>query len=260
LKHFYEAHQTDQIVPDRRVLTIVRRVVELQPRRIVDLACGRGLLMELLRERLPDAEIVGGDISELAASEARARGFEVYVVEVQKPMPFPSAHFDCAILGEVIEHLIDPDAAFVQVSTVLRSDGHLVLSTPNLASWFNRILLLFGIQPVFTETSLHVKLGRRWRALGQWGPPEGHLKIFTLGALREMLTANGYRTVRVDGVPFPGATTPAVVDRFFSLFPNLASNFVVVALNSGQRASRYPLGGAKPRTLDRIFAGGCHPS
>lgn len=199
------------------------------------------MLMELLRERLPNSEIVGGDISELAASDARARGFDVHVVDVQKPMPFPSSHFDCAILGELIEHLIDPDAALVQVATVLRSEGHLVLSTPNLACWFNRILLPFGIQPVFTETSLHVKLGRRWRALGQWGPPEGHLKIFTLGALREMLSANGYRTVRVDGAPFPGARILAVVDRFFSLFPNLASNFVVVALNSGQRTSLYPL-------------------
>ncbi len=50
------------------------------PRRILDLACGTGILTFLLRERWPDAEIVGVDINDdyldVARARARQRGDE----------------------------------------------------------------------------------------------------------------------------------------------------------------------------------------
>uniref|UniRef100_E6Q525 Methyltransferase type 11 domain-containing protein n=1 Tax=mine drainage metagenome TaxID=410659 RepID=E6Q525_9ZZZZ len=87
--------------------------------------------------------------------------------DVSSRLPFDDACFDVAIFGEVIEHLVDPDAALQEISRVLRPGGYLVLTTPNLACWFNRIVLVIGVQPIFTETSLHAKIGRKWSFLGQ---------------------------------------------------------------------------------------------
>lgn len=241
MKAFYEQHKTDLADIDDRMLLVADLVAALAPTEILDIACGRGAMLRLMRDRLPGAHLRGLDISESSAAQAREAGFDVAVGDVQTALPYEPAMFDCVVFGEVIEHLVDPDAALVEIARTLRTGGLLVLTTPNLASWFNRILLLLGIQPIFTETSLHTNLGRKTRLLGQWNPTQGHLKIFTLDALKEMLHANGYEIVEIKGAPFPRKTVFAFLDRTMARLPSLASNFVVIARNEGSCRTAYPL-------------------
>jgi SAM-dependent methyltransferase len=44
-----------------------------QPRRVLDLACGTGILVFMIRDRLPATRVVGLDISEEYLERARAR-------------------------------------------------------------------------------------------------------------------------------------------------------------------------------------------
>ncbi len=241
LQRFYETHKTDVVHGDHRLSKVVAAVAALPepPRSILDIGCGRGTLLEQLRNKLPDASLCGVDISTNTVDAARARGFDARVADVSVGLPFPSAHFACVIFGEVIEHLVDPDAALRQISRVLADEGTLVVTTPNLASWFNRALLLFGVQPVFTETSLHVNLGRMTRAFGQGGATQGHLKIFTLGALREMLQANGFAILSISGAAFTSSNALRPIDLFMANFPRFASDFVVVARKTREPGTRY---------------------
>lgn len=48
-----------------------------------------------------------------------------------------------------------------------------MLSTPNLAAWYNRALLLAGVQPVFSEVSLRAIHGRPGTEV------VGHLRLYT---------------------------------------------------------------------------------
>ena len=184
---------------------------------------------------------MGVDISSESVDAVRAQGFEAQVSDIAAGLPFANDSFDCVSFCEVIEHLVDPDRALQEIARVLKIGGTLVITTPNMVSWFNRILVLFGIQPVCTETSLHTNLGRRFRALGQWNVTQGHLKIFTLPALREMLAGNGFDVRSSDGSIFypPNKLTP--LDRLFTRIPVLAANLVVVSRNSGSRRTSYPL-------------------
>ena len=95
------------------------------------------------------------------------------------------------IMSELIEHLVDTDAAVEEARRVLRPGGILLLSTPNLAAWFNRGLLGLGIQPVFSEVSLRGIYGRPGHEV------VGHLRLFTRRALVEFLTARGFACERV---------------------------------------------------------------
>ena len=63
-------------------------------------------------------------------------------------LKFPDNYFDMAFFGELIEHIYDLPAFFYEVKRVLKPGGFLALSTPNLAAWYNRILLLMGKCPV----------------------------------------------------------------------------------------------------------------
>jgi len=239
MKEFYESEKTDHAYVTQRVTRIIDNAAACHPRTVLDCGCGRGLILSLLREQLPDARLVGTDISQGSVDQTRNKGFEAEVADVSVHLPFDDEIFDCVVFGELIEHLVDPDAALVQIARVLKTGGTLILTTPNIACWENRILLLFGIQPLFTETSIHTNLGRIFQVTGQWYPTEGHLKVFTLRALLEMLDANGFDIQNVYGTPFLRQPLAAQVDAVISKIPALATNISVVARNRGTRRTHY---------------------
>jgi SAM-dependent methyltransferase len=103
--------------------------------------------------------------------------------------------------GEVIEHVYSPDDLVEDLKRLMRPDGILLLSTPNLGYWVNRLLLAVGISPLFAENSSRVKLGRRTKFLGQNNPTEGHLRLFTYGAMRDFLKLQGLHLIRTRATP-----------------------------------------------------------
>jgi hypothetical protein len=107
---------------------------------------------------------------------------------------------------------------------VLRPGGHLLLSTPNLAAWFNRGMLVLGRQPVFSEVSMVRVFGRPGRSVA------GHLRLFTLVALRGFLTAYGFADLRVRGACYHDVPAPLrPLDRLFRAWPGAAAILTVHA-------------------------------
>jgi SAM-dependent methyltransferase len=128
--------------------------------------------------------------------------------------------------GEVIEHLFSPDALLEDLKSLLRRDGLLILSTPNLAYWANRVLLPFGISPLFLENSAVVKLGRRFRFFGQGNRTEGHVRLFTYTAARDLLVLHGFELLRTRSAPVWNFAIDRLVCR---LSPSLAPDNIYIA-------------------------------
>lgn len=88
------------------------------------------------------------DISEVSLAKVRAKGFAGYYWNADGGhCPMPDNTYDLLIAGEIIEHLVDTDHFAEEALRVLKPGGHLILSTPNLASWYNRVRLLRGLVP-----------------------------------------------------------------------------------------------------------------
>lgn len=133
--------------------------------------------------------------------------------------------FDVVFCGEVLEHLFAPDALLDEIRPLMHEDGILVVSTPNLAYWRNRLLLLAGISPFYLENAAEMKLGRVFRALGQGNPTEGHVKVFTYRALRDLLSLKQFEIIRVVST----VTWPNRLDALVGkLSRSLAANNVIV--------------------------------
>ena len=127
-------------------------------------------------------------------------------------------------MSELIEHLVDPDATLDEAWRVLIPGGTLLLSTPNLAAWYNRVLLAIGVQPLFTEVSLRGIYGRPGSEV------VGHLRVFTRRALEELLTALGFVEVKITGAPYHDVPRPfRPLDRLLCRTPSLASNLLASA-------------------------------
>jgi SAM-dependent methyltransferase len=186
---------------------------------VLDVGCGDGSAAATAARLLPGHRLVGVDWSQDALRRAADRVPEVVRGELTgHGLPFGDAAADAVLLSEVIEHLVDPDAALDELRRVLRPGGHLMLSTPNLAAWYNRALLLAGVQPVFSEVSLRAVHGRPGTEV------VGHLRLYTRRALCQFVAAAGFEVVRVTGAPFHGVPRPLrPLDRLACAAPSLAS-------------------------------------
>jgi SAM-dependent methyltransferase len=209
---------------DPRLARIVRLVRELDPPDVLDVGCGRGHLLDLLA----DAGVRG--LHGLDAFDDVASPRWAYRSgDLTGRLPFADDSFGCVVAGEVIEHVPDPDHLLREIRRVLRPGATLVISTPNLVSWANRVLVPLGVQPLGTETSSEIALGRRLRILGQGNMVQGHLKVFSFRALAEILARYGFRVSERYGVPAFFPWPVSVLDRLVSRWVPLASGVVYVA-------------------------------
>jgi len=63
-------------------------------------------------------------------------------------LPFKDQTFDVVICREVIEHVPDADATFQEIKRVLRSEGYLLITTPNgLAGYIDGVIHVRGYTP-----------------------------------------------------------------------------------------------------------------
>jgi SAM-dependent methyltransferase len=228
LRTFYENPEIPaNSGPDRaqrmaRLLSVALRGVRA-PACILDVGCGDGAAAGIAAQRNSGHHMVGLDWSAGSLGRARRLGLTVAQAGIDG-LPFASRTADVVIMSELIEHLVDTDSALDEVHRVLRPGGSLLLSTPNLAAWYNRGLVALGVQPVFSEVSLRGVYGRPGRQVA------GHLHLFTRRALVQFLSARGFGSVRVTGARYHDVPRPLrPLDRAFCAWPAAASILLVHA-------------------------------
>jgi SAM-dependent methyltransferase len=228
LQQLYEDPATPLISGSPRAKLQTEMLVELtagahRPLRAVDVGCGEGTWTAMAAAGAKragiDITILGLDWSVSALNQARGHGLEVMRGSVEHPgLPLGSASVDVIIISELIEHLVDTDTVLSEARRVLVPGGSLLLSTPNLAAWYNRALLMVGVQPMFTEVSLQGIYGRPGHEV------VGHLRVFTRRALESLLVAHGFVDVIITGAPYHDVPRPLrPLDRLLCRTPSLSS-------------------------------------
>jgi 2-polyprenyl-3-methyl-5-hydroxy-6-metoxy-1,4-benzoquinol methylase len=102
---------------------------------VLDLGCGRGAFLEMLRERGVDAR--GIDIDPHAVAIARSRGLDVSEGDLLEALrAWPDASLGAVVSFQVVEHLPLPKVQDLLhlAHEKLRPDGTLVLETVNVSS------------------------------------------------------------------------------------------------------------------------------
>jgi SAM-dependent methyltransferase len=93
-------------------------------------------------------ELYGVESQARFVEMAKANGVKTFAVDIEREaLPVGEGFFDVVIANQVIEHLKELPWFFSEVSRVLVAGGIAIVGFPNLASWHNRLALLFGRQP-----------------------------------------------------------------------------------------------------------------
>lgn len=187
-------------------------------KKILDVGCGDGTLgIRLIKQ---GNTVYGCDIVEKDLTSAKKGGIISTLVDIETDtLPYPKKFFDYVIIGDVIEHVIDTDELLQKCYKVLKPKGHIIVTTPNLASLARRAMLLFGISP-YIEYSLFLDCNGL--------PPVGHVRYFTISTLRKLLETNGFKTIEVkaDGLKLP--LLPRIT-LFGDIMPSICTMLYAVA-------------------------------
>ncbi|MFC1948308.1 class I SAM-dependent methyltransferase [Chloroflexota bacterium] len=175
---------------------------------ILDLSCFPGEFGLLLKIKYPKSDIVLADMEELAIPVAANKVRFVRIGNLNKDkLLFDDDSFDLITNLEVIEHLYHPDILLAEIYRVLKPGGTLIPSTPNLASWINRILLLFGYFPRGMSISVKANLKgasdflpRSLKESQEQAEFDYHIRLYTFGALKILLREHNFRVLKTKGV------------------------------------------------------------
>ena len=95
---------------------------------------------------------------------------------------------DIVFFMDIIEHLIDPDNALINLRNIIKDKGYLIISTPNFADIFNRIFMLFGWSTHNYNVSQYYKTGNPFIKDISGKRHGNHKSMFMVNQLKELLS------------------------------------------------------------------------
>ena len=163
----------------------MRWLGEGRGRRLLDVGAADGLLSRKLMDHGWRVTAIEGDP---VLAQGGARHCErMITANLDREIPEGEGPFDVIVYGDVLEHLVDPLRVLVELDRSLAPTGFVIISVPNIAHLWIRLLLLFG----------------RFEYLDRVILDQSHLRFFTERSLRAMLANAGLSIVRFTATPAP---------------------------------------------------------
>jgi len=95
--------------------------------KVLEVGAGDGYCSLVLKKR--GFDVTSTEVSKIRIERMRKSGLDPVEAPVQK-LPFPDAHFDSVVCGEVLEHIPNWWEGMKELERVLKPDGRLILSWP----------------------------------------------------------------------------------------------------------------------------------
>jgi demethylmenaquinone methyltransferase/2-methoxy-6-polyprenyl-1,4-benzoquinol methylase len=131
---------------------VARQVAGWNPKEILDLATGSGVLAAEIVRHNRSARLVGADFCAPMLALAQRRGLKNLVVADGLALPFRAGCFDVVTVAFGLRNMAAYDVALREMYRVLNAGGHLVIldfSLPNPPLRFGYRFYLHHILPIF---------------------------------------------------------------------------------------------------------------
>jgi len=135
--------------------------------KILDVGSGEGNLFKCL----PRCQKYGIDISSVYCKKAKERNLGAIIIKANaEKIPFKDETFDFVFCTELLEHILNPQKAVLEIARVIKKNGIAVFSTYNHHNLGNLITL---------------------RALTSKYVSEDHLREYTYSTFQKLIKENG---------------------------------------------------------------------
>ena len=167
---------------------IVAKHLSLQKAKVLDIGCGGGLFLSLLKQA--GTEVIGIELSDSRAQYAKTKhGLEIdkHPIENEFWQKGYANHFDAVTLWDVIEHVNYPLEALQSAANVLKHGGLLLIDTPCRDSFYHQFGALTyrlsgGRFPTFLNAMYSSHLF-------------GHKQIFSTNEMKELFESVGLEVI-----------------------------------------------------------------
>lgn len=188
--------------------------------KLLDIGCSAGLFLNLAKEK--GWETYGVEISKDTANIAIQKyGLNVFNGDLEKAN-FKTKFFDVITIFDVIEHVKNPTRTMYFINRLLKDEGVLILSTPNID----------GIFPV-----LSYKVSK---LINYWPHPEPphHLFQFSKKTIKRLLNKTGFEVLKIShkDIPFSYSFSSNWIKSFLKLVYFIIFkpvSFIGARINSG---------------------------
>lgn len=207
------------INPRVKIMLKIIHDLKLRKKNVLDIGCHDGTLLIHINK---NNSVHGIEASDYGVKTCRKKGIRMkqMFIEDTSVLPYKNRFFDLVIMGEVIEHMFDTDHLLEEISRILKPGGKLLITTPNIASFGRRLLLLVGKNPLM-----------------ELSPNEpqstGHIRYFTFTIMESLLKKHGFRIVKKlsDVVNFSNDGKHRS-DLFAKLIPSLGQSIIMLCEKS----------------------------
>ena len=167
---------------------IVKAHLPLQDAKVLDIGCGGGLFLSLLKQQ--GAEVIGIELSDSRARYAKVKHglvIEKHPIENEYWQSGYATHFDAVTLWDVIEHVNYPLQTLQSAARVLKQGGLLLSDTPCRDSFYHRFGALTyrlsgGRFPTFLNAMYSSHLF-------------GHKQIFSTSEMKRLFESVGFEVI-----------------------------------------------------------------
>jgi 2-polyprenyl-6-hydroxyphenyl methylase/3-demethylubiquinone-9 3-methyltransferase len=167
---------------------IVKQHLPLSNAKVLDIGCGGGLFLSLLKRQ--GVEVIGVELSDSRAQYAKTKyGLEIHKRPIESDFwqKGYANHFDAVALWDVIEHVNYPMQTVQSAANVLKQGGLLLIDTPCRDSFYHRFgeftyKLTGGKFPTFLNAMYSSHLF-------------GHKQIFSTDEMKSLFESAGLEVI-----------------------------------------------------------------
>jgi len=154
--------------------------------RILDVGCGAGATLLKLKELGKASEIFGIEINEDIAGKLSPLLNGIIIGDIESiKLPFNEKYFDYILFGDILEHLINPDKILNQYKELLKDDGFIIATIPNIKH-FNILLRLIILD--------------EFKYVDEGILDKSHLRFFTKKEIENLFMRNKFKIVEINPI------------------------------------------------------------
>ncbi len=153
--------------------------------KVLEIGCGSGRLANILTLS-KKCRVYCIEKDTAMAYIARNKCVEMHNIDIEDTeLPYEAGFFDCIVLGDVLEHMKEPEKVLINLKKYISENGFLIYSVPSIVNWHSRLTIFFG-KFEYEQSGVFDKT---------------HLRFYNLNSAKKLAQDAGYRIIWLDVTP-----------------------------------------------------------